>query len=119
MRPHPGSITVNLADTLEFVTNGFLKSSIHRVVAPPPDQAGIDRLGVLYFVRAEDDMELKPVESAVLRKLGLKPEEGAANGFTAGEWVKARVSNGVGKGKVRSEQKEEEILPGVKAKYYD
>jgi hypothetical protein len=33
--------------------------------------------------------------------------------------VKARVANGVGRGKVRSEQKEEEILPGVKAKYYD
>lgn len=119
VKPYPGSITVNLADSLEFITNGFLKSSIHRVVAPPPDQAGIDRLGVLYFVRPEDDMELKPVESAVLRKLGLEPEKGAANGFTAGEWVKARVANGVGKGKVRSEQKEEEILPGVKAKYYD
>ena len=119
VKPYPGSITVNLADTLEFVTNGFLKSSVHRVVRPPPDQAGIDRLGVLYFVRAEDDMPLKPVESAVLKKLGLNPEQGAAQDYTAGEWVKARVANGVGKGKVRSEQKEEEILPGVKTKYYD
>jgi isopenicillin N synthase-like dioxygenase len=119
VKPYPGSITVNLADTLEFVTNGFLKSSVHRVVRPPPDQAGIDRLGVLYFVRAEDSMPLKPVESTVLKKLGLNPEQSAASDFTAGEWVKARVSNGVGKGKVRSEQKEEEILPGVKAKYYD
>jgi isopenicillin N synthase-like dioxygenase len=119
VKPYPGSITVNLADTLEFVTNGFLKSSVHRVVRPPPDQAGIDRLGVLYFVRAEDDMPLKAVESAVLKKLGLNPEQGAAKEYTAGEWVKARVANGVGRGKVRSEQKEEEILPGVKAKYYD
>ena len=121
VKPYPGSITVNLADSLEFITNGFLKSSIHRVVAPPPDQSGIDRLGVLYFVRPEDSMELKPVESAVLHKLGLKPEEGGAKGITAGEWVKARVSHGVGKGKVaRSEMAEEEILPGApKAKYYD
>ena len=120
VKPYPGSITVNLADSLEFITNGFLKSSIHRVVAPPPDQANIDRLGVLYFVRPEDNMELKPVESAVIRKLGLEPEQGGAQGITAGEWVKARVANGVGKGKIRSEQKEVEILPGApKAKYYD
>ena len=93
VKPYPGSITVNLADSLQFITNGFLKSSIHRVVAPPPDQAGIDRLGVLYFVRPEDDMPLKPVESAVLKKLGLEPENGMANDFTAGEWVKARVGD--------------------------
>lgn len=121
VKPYPGSITVNLADSLQFVTNGFLKSSIHRVVAPPPDQRGIDRLGVLYFVRPEDDMPLKPVESAVLRKLGMEPEDGEAKDFTAGEWVKARVANGIGKRdvKARSEMTDEEILPGVKAKYYD
>jgi isopenicillin N synthase-like dioxygenase len=91
VKPYPGSITVNLADSLHFITNGFLKSSVHRVVAPPPDQSGIDRLGVLYFVRPEDDMPLKPVESAVLKKLGLEAEQGQAGEFTAGEWVKARV----------------------------
>ena len=119
VKPYPGSITVNLADSLEFITNGFLKSSIHRVVAPPADQANIDRLGVLYFVRPEDSMELKPVESAVLRKHGLNPEEGGAKGVTAGEWVKARVAKGVSS-KARSEMANEEILPGAPtAKYYD
>jgi len=39
VKPNPGSITVNIAHSLSFITNGFLKSSIHRVVAPPPDQA--------------------------------------------------------------------------------
>ncbi|KAI3215137.1 hypothetical protein DTO012A9_10313 [Penicillium roqueforti] len=61
VKPYPGSITVNLADSLHFLTNGFLKSSIHRVVAPPPDQRDVDRLGVLYFVRPEDSLELRPV----------------------------------------------------------
>ena len=65
-------------------------------------------------------MKLKPVESAVLKKLGLEPEQGgAASDITAGEWVKARVAKGVARGKVRSETKDEEILPGVKAKYFD
>ena len=120
VKPYPGSITVNLADSLEFLTNGFLKSSIHRVVAPPPDQADIDRLGVLYFVRPEDDVKLTPVKSAVLEKLRYtKTSEESVVGITAGEWVKARVKKGVAKGQVRSEQKEEEIIAGKSAKYYD
>lgn len=32
VRPYPGSITVNIADVLQFWTGGYLKSSIHRVV---------------------------------------------------------------------------------------
>lgn len=122
VKPHDGSITVNIADALQFLTNGFLKSSVHRVVAPPPDQAGINRLGVLYFVRPENDLELKPVDSVVLNRLGYKPDEDTqlAEGITAGEWVKARVKAGVNKSeKARSEVAEQEIIKGVKAKYYD
>jgi isopenicillin N synthase-like dioxygenase len=121
VKPYPGSITVNVADSLEFLTNGFLKSSIHRVVAPPPDQANVDRLGVLYFVRPEDNVVLEPVKSTVLEKLGYtKVKDDNAVGVTAGEWVKARVANGVGKGKKpRSEQNEEVIIGGKTAKYYD
>ena len=51
VKPYPESITVNIADVLQFWTNGYLKSSIHRVVAPPPDQVHLDRLGLLYFMR--------------------------------------------------------------------
>ena len=122
VKPRDGSITVNVADALQFLTNGFLKSSIHRVVAPPADQAGIDRLGVLYFVRPEDSLELRPVESPVLERLGYKPDEGTqvAEGITAGEWVKARVKAGVNRSKeARSEVSEQEIIKGVKAKYFD
>lgn len=122
VKPYDGSITVNVADALQFLTSGFLKSSIHRVVAPPPDQAGIDRLGVLYFVRPEDDLVLKPVDSPVLKRLGyeLDEESKAIEGITAGEWVKARVKAGVNRNKqARSELSEQEILKGVKVKYFD
>ncbi|KAK1448480.1 flavonol synthase [Colletotrichum cuscutae] len=64
--------------TRKFLSNGFLKSSIYRVVAPPPDRAGIDRLGVLYFVRPEDSLELRPVQSKVLQRLGYNSNENAA-----------------------------------------
>jgi isopenicillin N synthase-like dioxygenase len=119
VKPYPGSITVNIADSLSFLTNGYLKSSIHRVVAPPPDQAHLDRLGVLYFVRPEDDLQLKTVPSPLLKRLGLDMEiEGPV--FTAGEWVKARVAKNVNKaGDSTQNDGEQEILKGVKAKYYD
>lgn len=120
VKPYPGSITVNLADSLHFLTNGFLKSSIHRVVAPPPDQRDVDRLGVLYFVRPEDNLELRPVTSEVLRRLGYdQTTDNSAVGITAGEWVKARVAKGVDKGPARSEIGDQPIIGGVVAKYYD
>jgi hypothetical protein len=90
------------------------------VVAPPPDQAHHNRLEVLYFVRPEDDVELNPIKSNVLDKLGYTetPDESVV-GIIAGEWVKARVKKGVAKEQVRSEQKEEAIIGGKSAKYYD
>jgi isopenicillin N synthase-like dioxygenase len=121
VKPYPGSITVNIADSLSFLTNGFLKSSIHRVVAPPADQGDVDRIGVLYFVRPEDKLPLVPVESPVLERLGLKADEGGEI-VTAGEWVKARVRGGVSgnNGKVDLAGLEErEVIKGRKTKYYD
>lgn len=40
-----GALVVNVADTLEFITGSFFKSTIHRVVSPPSDQKGHRRLG--------------------------------------------------------------------------
>ena len=87
------------------------------MVAPPADQADLDRHGVLYFVRPEDDTELVPIrDSPVLNRLGYdKAIDEATVGLTAGEWVRARVAKNVSKvGK-----EEESIIKGVKAKYYD
>lgn len=120
VKPYPGSITVNIADSLSFLTNGFLKSSIHRVVAPPADQAHLDRIGVLYFVRPEDKLPLVPVQSPVLDRLGLKPAEDGGDVLTAGEWVKARVAANVSGRLFKDENAhEQEIIKGRKAKYYD
>jgi hypothetical protein len=88
-------------------------------VAPPPDQAHLDQLGVLYFVRPEDNLELKTVPSPLLERLGLNKD---AHGpvLTAGEWVRARVSRGVNKSSDSSKGGlEREITKGVKARYYD
>ena len=61
VKPYPNSITVNIADVLQFWTAGYLKSSVHRVVTPPEDQAHLDRLGLLYFLRPAYDLDLRIV----------------------------------------------------------
>lgn len=70
LRIPAGSVAVNIADTLQFLTNGYLKSGFHRVIAPPKDQMHLDRLGLLYFVRPTDKLRWKTLNSAFLQKEG-------------------------------------------------
>lgn len=119
VKPYPESITVNIADVLQFWTNGYLKSSIHRVVAPPADQAHLDRLGLLYFLRPAHDLRLATVDSPLLRRLGLKTDaDDEAAGIKAGDWVRARVAGNLDRA-VEGGHKEKTVLNGVKVKYYD
>ena len=52
-----------------------------------------------------------------MKRLGYT-ETGEGEGLTAGEWVKARVKNNQSK-RHANQMKEQEIVKGVKAKYYD
>jgi isopenicillin N synthase-like dioxygenase len=63
---------VNVADALEFLSGGYLKSTVHRVVRPPEDQASRPRLGLIYFARPEANIALAPVQSPLLQRLGLQ-----------------------------------------------
>ena len=85
----PGTITVNLADTISHLTGGWLKSSVHRVVAPPEDQRKYKRTGLLYFARPHNDTVLVPItDSPVLQKAGVKPRFDKL--VTMEEWVRAK-----------------------------
>jgi len=53
VEPRPGCAIVNVADVLRFLTNGRLKSAVHRVL-PLPD---VDRYSTTYFLRANDDLD--------------------------------------------------------------
>ncbi|KIW02548.1 uncharacterized protein PV09_06004 [Verruconis gallopava] len=96
VKPLRGSITVNVADTLSFLTGGYLESSIHRVVLPPEDQRHIPRYGVIYFSGPDDDTLLKPVESPVLEREMVQGNNNRAlppEGVTAAEWVRIRFGS--------------------------
>jgi isopenicillin N synthase-like dioxygenase len=89
-----GSVAVNFADTLQFLTNGYLKSGFHRVIAPPSDQVNLDRLGLLYFVRPTDKLPWKTLDSPVLRRVGYgKTSTENDREFSGLDWWRAGVKS--------------------------
>ncbi|KAI0008783.1 Clavaminate synthase-like protein [Xylariaceae sp. FL0662B] len=96
VKPVNGGITCNAADTLTFLTNGFIKSTIHRVVTPPKDQIDTPRLGLLYFSRPGANTPMKTVPSPLLDRLGLIPPEDKDPNkpvVSGTEYVRARVKD--------------------------
>jgi isopenicillin N synthase-like dioxygenase len=61
--PRPGTFVVNIGELLELASDGYLKATLHRVVAPP---AGTERVSVAFFLGARLD--------AVVPLLRLPPE---------------------------------------------
>lgn len=83
---------MNLGDALVRFSASILRSNIHRVVNPPGEQAGSDRMSLVYFSRPEDEILLKALtESEVIRRAreeqGGKEEEDV----TAKEWILRRA----------------------------
>ncbi|KAI0470403.1 hypothetical protein GGR56DRAFT_660737 [Xylariaceae sp. FL0804] len=85
----PGTVTVNLADTISHLTGGWLKSSVHRVVAPPEDQRHLKRTGLLYFARPHNETVLAPIsDSPVLNEAGVQSRFDGS--VTMEQWVRAK-----------------------------
>ncbi|KII84323.1 hypothetical protein PLICRDRAFT_46193 [Plicaturopsis crispa FD-325 SS-3] len=115
------ALIINAGDALEFLSGGFYKATIHRVIQPPADQRGHTRLGVFYFCMPDDDVRLAPVaESPVLQREGIVrrcPDEQAPFMET---WRRERTS-AYGKTDLKKtgDGVEEEILNGVVVKHYN
>ncbi|EME84374.1 uncharacterized protein MYCFIDRAFT_187405 [Pseudocercospora fijiensis CIRAD86] len=130
VRPQDETITINICDALSALTGGYLKSSVHRVHAPPDDQAHVDRLGVLYFARPNNHVVLDPISnSPLLQRLGIKDNDFTSLGqhLTVEEWVKKRQAQQQRRTKAPKIEgtnytyadKELEVLPGYSAKVYN
>jgi isopenicillin N synthase-like dioxygenase len=50
--PRPGTFVVNIGELLELASDGYLRATLHRVLAPPP---GTDRISVAFFLGARLD----------------------------------------------------------------
>lgn len=64
VKPLPGCAIINLGDAMVKFTNGLLRSNIHRVNAPPGDQADHTRYSLVYFNRPEDHVLLRRLEGS-------------------------------------------------------
>ncbi|KAJ7581157.1 Clavaminate synthase-like protein [Mycena floridula] len=64
VKPQDGALTVNACDALQFLTGGYVKSTIHRVGVPPKDQQHVDRLGLIYFSRPQNDLHLSTIQES-------------------------------------------------------
>lgn len=74
----PDSVICNVGDALEFLTGGYFKASIHRVVLPPEAQLNYKRLVVIDFINPKQETVIHPrsLDSVKLKNLGLdeRPE---------------------------------------------
>ncbi|EIW79585.1 Clavaminate synthase-like protein [Coniophora puteana RWD-64-598 SS2] len=116
------ALVVNVGDGLEFLTGGFYKGTIHRVVQPPIDQRGYTRQSVIYFSYANEDVKLVPLMgSPVLQKAELEPRCDPAVAPTTKEWRMGRISS-FGAAELRQGKEkntEEEDVHGIVVKHYN
>ncbi|WFD30141.1 hypothetical protein MSPP1_001158 [Malassezia sp. CBS 17886] len=127
VRHRPNHVVLNLGDAMHFLSGGYLKQTIHRVVAPPEDQAHYNRLGLFYFALFSDDTPLEPLtDSPVVREAYANKDffmERHQQGLpapTAGEWERMRVrAYGQGGTKAGDDGHDHEKIGGVDVTLYN
>lgn len=88
VKPLPGHAVINIGDAMVTYTNGLLRSTPHRVVAPPGAYPGMQRYSIVYFMRPGDDEVLRRLEGSEL----IPPlRDGESDDkITGREWVRNR-----------------------------
>lgn len=88
---------------------------------PPKDQRHVDRLGLLYFARPQNDLVLKTIDSPLLKREGFTKNEFEAGGHpvpTMGEFTKLKQTWQQKKGTTYKSGAGQEILPGFKGQIF-
>lgn len=80
--PKPGHAVVNIGDCISMMTNGLLKSALHRV-GTVPGCAMPERYSMAYLMRPEDQTVLKTLDSPLI------PQSMTSSGeaITSGAWI--------------------------------
>lgn len=128
VKHRPNALVINLGDAMHFLSGGYFKATIHRVVAPPQDQAHYTRLGLFYFALFNKDVELRPLlESPLVKEANNDKDfwkEAREKGLpipTAGKWEEERVRKfGQQHASKREDgHEEDEIAGGAKITLYN
>ncbi|KAG6010752.1 hypothetical protein E4U21_004140 [Claviceps maximensis] len=97
VEPRPGHAVVNVGDCLTMMSNGLLKSALHRV-GPVAGCAMPERYSMAYLARPEDHALLRGAPSPLLpRQVSEEHEEAAV---TSGVWIQRKFQALRGKGAV-------------------
>jgi isopenicillin N synthase-like dioxygenase len=83
----PDQLIVNVGDMLERLTNGKLKSTIHRVVNPPTHLMNTPRYSIPFFMHPRSEMTLAALPQCVDQANPKKWED-----ITAGEFLDQRLA---------------------------
>ncbi|GAB2946170.1 2-oxoglutarate and iron-dependent oxygenase domain-containing protein [Hymenobacter coalescens] len=82
----PDQIVVNVGDMLQRLTNGVLKSTIHRVVNPPREKMNSSRYSIPFFMHPRSEMSLAALENCVTADNPKQQPD-----ITAGEFLNERL----------------------------
>jgi len=96
IKPLPGHIVCNVGDALAIFSGGILRSSVHRVMPPPGEQARYARYSVAFFTRPGDNIPLRHLaeSSQMIADSVAHASSGQYEpGATAGEWTSRRIRN--------------------------
>ncbi|MCB0487058.1 MAG: isopenicillin N synthase family oxygenase [Cyclobacteriaceae bacterium] len=82
----PDQLVVNVGDMLERLTNGKLKSTIHRVVNPPRQLMNKPRYSIPFFMHPRSEVSLAALDNCVSSDSPKKWDD-----ITAGEFLNQRL----------------------------
>lgn len=95
IKPQEGCAVINVGDTLTEWTGGLLRSSLHRVVLPPGEQAQYPRQSLGYFVRAERVATVQRLKGGrVIPPLGEDEEEDTRTLDAWAAWRAQQIMDG-------------------------
>ncbi|KAF8841437.1 Clavaminate synthase-like protein [Paxillus ammoniavirescens] len=116
------ALVINTGDMMDFLTGGFYKPTIHRVIQPPGDQSAYDRLGAFYFAMPDDDVRLLPLaDSPVLQRVGIERRCADEEAPLSEVWRKGRTTT-YGRSELEKgleKDVEEEVIEGIVVKHYN
>lgn len=91
------------------------------MAVPPKDQRDVDRLGLLYFARPQNDLVLNTIDSPVLKREGYTQNEFEKEGHrvpTMGEFTTLKQTWQQRKRDGYEPDEGKEILPGFRGQYH-
>lgn len=83
----PNQLVVNVGDMLERLTNGVLKSTIHRVVNPPRELMNTPRYSIPFFMHPRSEMSLSALAGCITSSNEKRWED-----ITAGDFLDQRLA---------------------------